>query len=151
MKVPHTCIFYFIMIIILLKELSIQHLFEKFHFGTPSDFEKFGTNGIRAKNYEEVLNHNFRFLPYTAKIRLNVCRVYIEPIEPIIGSKNETLKSVAGQGGLKFDRFFAFRWCRARLWMTQCQKIGPIGPPTPQNRRQSAVDVGTDSLIFNIF
>ena len=43
----------------LLKEHLIYPLFEKCHFGTPSDFEKFGTNGIRAKNQKQVLNYNF--------------------------------------------------------------------------------------------
>ena len=34
---------------VFLKENIIYHFFENCHFGTPTDFEKFGTDGIRAR------------------------------------------------------------------------------------------------------
>jgi len=58
-----------------LKENFIYHFFENCHFGTPTDFEKFGTDGIGAKNYKYVPNTIFDFLPYTAEIRLKIIQV----------------------------------------------------------------------------
>ena len=67
--------------------MFIYNFFENCHFGTPTDFEKFGTDGIRAKNQKYVPNTIFDFLPDSAEIRQKRIRVYLTPIAPTVGAK----------------------------------------------------------------